>query len=53
MSIQQAWEQLHHLVPRLYQYATLNYAGMVQPGLVVTTEVLREEVRVSVNFEVK
>jgi hypothetical protein len=52
-SIQDAWGFLHQQVPRLYQHATFNYAGLVQPGLIVTAEVLREDVTVTIGFEVK
>jgi hypothetical protein len=37
----------------MYPYATFNYSGAVQPGLTVRAEVLREDVNVSINFEVK
>jgi hypothetical protein len=53
ISIQEAWARLHHQVPRLYQFATFNYAGMVKPGIIVSADVLRELVTISVNFEVK
>jgi hypothetical protein len=45
-SIQDAWEQLHYQVPRLYPHATFRYAGQVQPNLTVTAEVARENVTV-------
>jgi hypothetical protein len=50
MSIQDAWDRLHHQIPRLYSHATFNYAGMVQPGLVASAEVLRENVKVTISF---
>jgi hypothetical protein len=53
LSIQDAWARLHHRVPRLYEHATFNYAGLVQPNLTVTAEVLREEVTLTFCFEVK
>jgi ribonuclease HI len=53
ITAQAAWVQLHHQVPRLYQDATLNYTGPLQPGAVITAEVIRELVTVSVAFEVK
>jgi hypothetical protein len=48
-----AWERLHTQVPRLFQHATFNYSGYLQPGLTITAEVMREEVSVPINFEVK
>jgi hypothetical protein len=53
MTIQNSWELLHHQIPRLYPHATFNYAGMVQPNLIVTTEVMRELVTLTFCFEVK
>jgi hypothetical protein len=53
MTIQHAWQLLHNQVSRLYQYATFNYAGFLQPNLVVTAEVIREPVTLSFTFEVK
>jgi hypothetical protein len=53
LSIQDAWERLHHQVPRLYPHATFNYAGMAQPNLIASAEVLRENVTVTISFEVK
>jgi hypothetical protein len=53
MTIQDAWERLHHQVLRLYPHATFNYAGMVQPNLIVSADVLREDVTVTISFEVK
>jgi hypothetical protein len=32
ITVQNAWNQLHHQVSRLYQFATFNYAGFLQPG---------------------
>jgi hypothetical protein len=53
LSIQDAWERLHHQVPRLYPHATFNCAGQVQPNLTVTAEVLRENITLMFCFEVK
>jgi hypothetical protein len=53
LSIQGAWALLHNQVPRLYQHATFNCAGLVQPRLIVTADVLREDVTVTIGFEVK
>jgi hypothetical protein len=52
-SIHEAWAQLHHQVPRLYPHATFNYAGLVQPNLTVTAEVLRENVTVLISLKSK
>jgi hypothetical protein len=52
-TIQEAWTLLHNELPRLYQYASFNYAGFLQPNLTVTAEVIREDVRISFSFEVK
>jgi hypothetical protein len=53
MSVQDSWERLHLQVPRLYPHATFNYAGFVKPSLIVTAEVLREDVTILIAFEVK
>jgi hypothetical protein len=42
LRIQDAWNRLHHQVPRLYPQATFNHTGLVQPNLTVTAEVFRE-----------
>jgi ribonuclease HI len=52
-TIQEAWALLHNQVPRLYPDATFNYAGNLQPGMTVTTQVMRADVRFTVAFEVK
>jgi hypothetical protein len=52
-TIQEAWALLHNDLPRLYPYATFNYAGFLQPSLTVTAEVIRENVTISFSFEVK
>jgi hypothetical protein len=53
LTVQDAWGQLHTTIPRLFQFATFNYAGFLQPGLIIRAEVQREEVTLGVTFEVK
>jgi hypothetical protein len=48
-----AWEQLRHEVPRLFEKATFNYRGPLQPGQTIQAEVLREEIEVTVDFEIE
>jgi hypothetical protein len=52
-TVQTAWERLHTQAPRLFQNATFNYAGLLQPGLIIQADVMREQVTVSINFEVQ
>jgi hypothetical protein len=51
--VEEAWLMLHSDIPRLFEHATFNYRGNLQPGLTITAEVMREEIETSVNFEVK
>jgi hypothetical protein len=51
--VEDAWQQLHHIAPRLFPRATFNYAGLLKPDQVISAEVLREEIEVTGRFEVK
>jgi hypothetical protein len=53
ITVGRAWELLPMQSPRLFQSATFNYSGLPQPGLIITAEVMRAEVTISINFEVK
>jgi hypothetical protein len=48
-----AWQLLHHDDPRLYEQATFNYRGKLQRGLTIEAEVMRENVPVTVRFQVR
>jgi hypothetical protein len=47
----QAWEQLRQNVPNLVENPILDYRGFLKPGLTITAEIQRENVWVSVSFE--
>jgi hypothetical protein len=47
----EAWDQLHTLVPRLYEEANLDFRGKLCPGLTISAEIIRKDVRVAVEFE--
>jgi hypothetical protein len=50
LTVHYAWALLHTEIPRLYQFATFNYAGFLQPNATITAEVQREDVTLSVTF---
>jgi hypothetical protein len=52
VTAREVWDLLHHEIPGLYEDATLDYRGFLRPGLTVSAEIVREDVRVSVSFEV-
>lgn len=48
----EAWGRLHSIVPGLYEDANLDFRGKLRPALTINAEIIREEVRVAVEFEV-
>jgi hypothetical protein len=50
---EEAWQQLRHDVPHLFEHPTFNYSGFLKPNRAITAEVLREEIEVTVRFEIK
>jgi hypothetical protein len=48
----EAWFQMHSLVPRLYEDANLDFRGELKPGLVISAEIIRVNVRSAVEFVV-
>jgi hypothetical protein len=52
LTAQAAWEQLLQNVANLVENPVLDYRGFLKPGLTITSEIQRENVRVSVTFEV-
>jgi hypothetical protein len=48
--VQEAWRLLHAIVPGLYERATLNYLGNLQPGQTIQAEAAREEATVGIRF---
>jgi hypothetical protein len=51
LTAQAAWDQLRQSVPNLVENPVLNYRGFLKPGVTVTAEIERTDVRVSVSFE--
>jgi hypothetical protein len=47
----EAWQQLHHIVPRLYEEASLNYIGKLKPGETITASIIRADVQLAITFE--
>jgi hypothetical protein len=47
----EAWDQLHLIVPRLYEEANLDFRGKLKPGLTITAEIIRRNIRCTVEFE--
>jgi hypothetical protein len=47
----EAWQQLHHTVPRLYEEASLDYVGKLKPGAIITASIIRAEVQLAITFE--
>jgi hypothetical protein len=52
LTAQAAWNLLRHDIPSLVEHPVINYRGFLKPGLTVSAEIQRENVRVSVSFEV-
>jgi hypothetical protein len=52
-SVQEAWAALRTQIPRLFENATLNYSGFLQPGAIIQVEAMRADITTTVNFEVK
>jgi hypothetical protein len=52
ISVDQAWQLLHHDHPRLSPEATSNYRGKLRPGQVITAEVVRTHAEIPVDFEI-
>jgi hypothetical protein len=48
----EAWQQLHHMVSRLYEDASLDYVGKLKPGVVITASIIRADVKLAVTFEI-
>jgi hypothetical protein len=48
----EAWQKLHMEIPRLYEEANLNFRGKLKPGLTITAEIVRQNIRCAVEFEV-
>jgi hypothetical protein len=51
-TVAHAWAVLRMQEPRLYEHATLSYMGFLPPGLTIQAGVMREQVRLTVVFEV-
>jgi hypothetical protein len=47
----EAWDRLDAEVPRLYEDANLDFRGKLRPGLTITAEIIRQNVRCAVEFE--
>jgi hypothetical protein len=47
----EAWQQLHNEIPRLYEEASLDYAGKLKPGTEITASIIRANVPLAVTFE--
>jgi hypothetical protein len=47
-----AWDLLRNDVANLSENPVINYRGFLNPGQTISAEILRENVRVSVSFEV-
>jgi hypothetical protein len=52
VTARRAWIQLSSNGPGLYEEATLDFRGNLRPGLTVSAEVVRQDVKVAVEFEV-
>jgi hypothetical protein len=50
--MEKAWEMLQLQNPGIYKKATFNHRGFVQPGLTVRAEAKREQVQLTVIFEI-
>jgi hypothetical protein len=48
----EAWEILHTVQPRLFEEANLDFRGKLRPGLTITAEIVRRDVRCAVEFEI-
>jgi hypothetical protein len=51
--VEEAWQLLHHEVPRLFEKATFNYVGKLKPGQTIQAEVAREDIEATARFEIK
>jgi hypothetical protein len=51
-TVQAAWTILRHSVSNLAEEPIFDYRGFLQPGRIINVEIPREDVRVSVTFEV-
>jgi hypothetical protein len=51
-TVEHAWEMLRIQAPGMYEHVTFNYRGLLQPGLSIQAEVKREQVQLTVVFEV-
>jgi hypothetical protein len=52
LTAQAAWTRLRHDISNLAEEPVINYRGFLKPGLTIAAEIQREDVRVSVSFEV-
>jgi hypothetical protein len=52
LTAQAAWQQLRQNIPNLVEHPVSDYRGFLKPGLTITAEIQRENVQVSVSFEV-
>jgi hypothetical protein len=53
ISVQEAWATLRTQIPRLFEHATFNYSGALQPGAIIQVEAMRADITTTVSFEVK
>jgi hypothetical protein len=51
ISVQEGWQLLHHDHPRVFQEASINYRGDLNPWQIVQAEVIGKELIVAVDFE--
>jgi hypothetical protein len=52
VAAREAWDQLHHIAPRLYENMSLDFSGKLRPGTTITASIIRVVVKLSVTFEV-
>jgi hypothetical protein len=52
VTAREAWTQLHSIVPGLYEDAARDFRGNLRPGLTISAEIIRQSVKVAVEFEV-
>jgi hypothetical protein len=52
VTAREAWDQLHHIVPRLSEEATLDFSGKLRPGITISAEAEKTSVKLAVTFEV-
>jgi hypothetical protein len=50
--VQSAWRLLHDDVPRLFEKARFDFHGKLRPGQTIQADIVREDVGVTVSFEV-